>query len=196
MKQLVAGVVLLFLTVIFTGNKCVAQKIKMGLKGGVNFSNVHGSAFPGDTAGTLIGYHAGGFITIKLPFVSIQPELLISTTGTKLRTNDVAQKIKLTYISMPVMIQVKLFPAFYIEAGPQFSYKINEEISSSGLRGFVNNLDIAAGGGVGLKLLFLRVYARYMAGISKVGDFDADNTPNFRNGVLQTGIAIVLKGKK
>jgi Outer membrane protein beta-barrel domain len=196
MKQLAAGVIFLFLSVLFTENKCAAQKIKMGLKGGVNFSNVHGSAFPGDTAGTLTGFHAGGFITIKLPFVSIQPELLISTAGTKLRTNDVAQKIKLTYISMPVMIQVKLFPAFYIEAGPQFSYKINEEISTSGLRGFINNLDVAVGGGIGFKLLFLRIYGRYMAGISKVGDFDSGNTPNFRNGVLQTGIALVLKGKK
>ncbi len=174
----------------------MSQKIKWGVKGGVNFSDVNGSAFPGDTANTLIGYHAGFFCNIKLPFIAIQPELLISTAGTKLRTNDVSQKIKLTYISLPIMLQVKVFPAIYIEAGPQFSYKIGEDISAGNLRGFINNLDVSAGGGIGFKLLFLSAYARYMAGISKVGDFESNNTPNFKNGVLQAGISVRLKGKK
>ncbi len=188
-------VIILFLFLLF-GNGAFAQKVKFGIKGGVNFSELNGNAFPGDTAGTLIGYHAGGYITLKLPFISIQPELLISTAGTKLNTNDVLQKIKLTYISMPVMIRIKPFPGFYIEAGPQLSYKIGEDISSPGLQGFINNLDLSAGGGIGFKFLFLSVYGRYMAGISKVGNFNSDSTPNFKNGVFQTGVAIQLKGKK
>jgi Outer membrane protein beta-barrel domain len=193
--KLKATILSFFVIVLYQGNT-FSQTIKWGIKGGVNFSDVIGNAFPGDTAGTLIGYHAGGFCTIKLPFISIQPELLISTAGTKLRTNDVAQKIKLTYISMPIMLQVKIFPAVYIEAGPQFSYKIGEDVSSSNLRGLINNLDLSAGGSIGFKLLFLSAYARYMAGISKVGDFNSNTTPNFRNGVLQAGISLRLKGKK
>jgi hypothetical protein len=196
MKKQILIIHLLLVSIIFFCNSSSAQKIKFGIKGGANFSNFSGEAFPGDTAGVLIGYHAGGYLTLKLPFISIQPELLISTAGTKLRTNDVAQKIKLTYISMPVMIRVKPFPGFYIEAGPQLSYKIGEDISSPGLRGFINNLDVSAGGGIGFKFLFLSIYGRYMAGISKVGNFNSGSTPNFKNGVFQTGVALQLKGKK
>jgi Outer membrane protein beta-barrel domain len=196
MKFFYRLLVFFILVFILKPDNSNAQKIKTGIKGGVNFSTLTGTAFPGDTAGALIGYHAGGYITLKLPFISIQPELLISTTGTKLNTNDVAQKIKLTYVSMPVMIRVKPFPGFYIEAGPQLSYKIGEDISSPGLQGFINNLDFSAGGGLGFKFLFISVYGRYMAGISKVGNFNSGSTPNFKNGVLQAGIALQLKGKK
>jgi hypothetical protein len=185
---------LLFLCIGFLSVK--SQKLKWGLKGGINFSDVNGNAFPGDTANTLIGYHAGFFCTIKLPIISIQPELLVSTAGAKLRTNDVAQKFKLTYISMPIMLQFKVFPATYLEAGPQFGYKIGEDISSGNFRGFIENLDASVGGGVRFKLLFLSAYARYMAGISKVGDFNSSSTPNFKNSLLQVGLCLHLKGKR
>ena len=144
----------------------------------------------------LVGYHAGGFLTIKLPFVSIQPELLISTAGSKFWTNDVLQEMKFTYISLPIMLKIKPLKGLYIEAGPQFSYKIAEDISTGSLKGMINNLDLSAGGGIGFSAGPLGFYTRYMAGISKVGDFDSDSRPNFKNGVFQAGLSFVFKRKK
>ncbi|MBK6935711.1 MAG: outer membrane beta-barrel protein [Chitinophagaceae bacterium] len=112
---------------------------------------------------------------------------MISTAGSKFWSNDVIQEMKFTYISLPIMLKIKPLKDFYVEAGPQFSYKIAEDISTNSLRGFINNLDLSACGGIGFNADSFGIYTRYMAGISKVGDFDADTRPNFKNGVFQAG---------
>ncbi|MFM2337873.1 MAG: hypothetical protein RL115_1066 [Bacteroidota bacterium] len=173
-----------------------AQQIKWGLKGGINFSNVNGNAFSTDTTSALLGYHAGVFCTIKLPLISIQPELLVSTAGATLRGNSQGQRLKLTYVSMPIMLQVKILPATYLEAGPQFSFKMGEDISNNSFSGFIENLDVAAGGGIRFKVLFLSAYARYMAGISKVGNLSTTSSPNFKNSWTQAGFCLHLKSKR
>lgn len=173
-----------------------AQKTKWGIKAGVNISDFNGAAFPSSTTNALVGYHAGVFYNLKLPLISIQPELLISTAGAKIVNGNLTQDFKLTYLSMPIMLQLKIFSGTYLEAGPQFSYKLNEDGGSGSIRGFINDLDLAAGGGIRFKLFFLSCYARYLAGISKVGDFNSSTAPNFKNGVLQAGLALHFKGKK
>ena len=196
MKHKVVALILLITAFFFASQKLYAQKTSYGIKAGVNLSTVTGEAYPADTVKMLVGYHAGGFITIKLPFVSIQPELLISTAGSEFWTNDVIQEMKFTYISLPVMIKIKPLKGFYVEAGPQFSYKIAESISTSNLRGMINELDLSAGAGLGFNAGPLAIYTRYLAGLSRVGDFDSDSRPNFKNGVFQAGLSFVLKGKK
>lgn len=196
MKHRVFTLAILVAFTFLVNQVTFAQKTNYGIKAGVNLSTINGEAYSSDTLKMLVGYHAGVFITIKLPFVSIQPELLISTAGSKFLTNDVIQEMKLTYISMPVMLRIKPVKTFYIEAGPQFSYKVGENISSGGFRNMINDLDLSAGGGIGFSAGSLGFYARYMAGISKVGDFDSDALPNFRNGVFQAGLSFVFNKKK
>lgn len=196
MKRNVFRLIIILNAVLLTCQKSFSQKTSYGIKAGINLSTVTGDAYPSDTVKMLVGYHAGGFITIKLPFISIQPELLISTAGSKFWTNDVIQVMKFTYISLPVMIKIKPLKGFYVEAGPQFSYKIAESISTSNLRGMINELDLSAGAGLGFNAGPLGIYTRYLAGLSKVGDFDSDSRPNFKNGVFQAGLSFVFKGKK
>lgn len=196
MKRNVFRLIIILTAVLLTTQKTFSQKTSYGIKAGINLSTVTGDAFPADTVKMLVGYHAGGFITIKLPFVSIQPELLISTAGSKFWTNDIIQEMKFTYISLPVMIKIKPLKGFYVEAGPQFSYKIAESISTSNLRGMINELDLSAGAGLGFNAGPLGIYTRYLAGLSKVGDFDSNSRPNFKNGVFQAGLSLVFKGKK
>lgn len=196
MKHKAASIALFTFFTLFSLNQIFAQKTSYGIKAGVNLSTVNGEAYPSDTVKMLVGYHAGGFLTIKLPFVSIQLELLISTAGSKFWTNDVLQEMKFTYISLPIMLKIKPLKGLYIEAGPQFSYKIAEDISTGSLKGMINNLDLSAGGGIGFSAGPLGIYTRYMAGISKVGDFDSDSRPNFKNGVFQVGLSFVFKRKK
>ena len=75
----------IFLILLFIGIKsALAQNITTGLKAGINISNFTGENSSFSKSGSLIGFHAGGFLNFKFTGISLQTELLISTAGAKL----------------------------------------------------------------------------------------------------------------
>ncbi len=186
MKKIILG---LF---IFASFQLNAQLISAGIKAGANITNFTGGEFSNVTKKALVGFHAGGFLSIKLPAITLQPELLVSTGGAKLDSINSSKEYKLTYIALPVMVKFTKGTGVYFEVGPQVGFKISEDIGQSSINDFAKNLDLAVGAGLGIQSkMGLGVGARYMAGVSKVGDFTATSSmkPDFKNSTIQLGIS-------
>lgn len=177
----------------------MAQSLSGGIKGGINVSNFTESSLANAKKNALVGYHAGGYLNFKLGALSLQPELLVSTAGSKIEENGLTEDYKITYATVPVMIQFKTAGGFFVEAGPQVGFKISESIPDQTIETFAKGLDLSAGVGLGYKSKFgLGFNLRYLAGLSKVGDFNAGSglNPDFKNSMLQAGVFLKLGGKK
>ncbi len=185
MRRGILFVLLLISTATF------AQHFELGAKAGVNISNFYGASNEADLkANTLIGFHGGAFVSL---FVgnnfAIQPEVLISTQGAKLEQTGAKTDYKLTYINIPVMAKYRFNGGFYLEAGPQIGFKINEKVDGTS-EDFAKSTDLSIAGGLGYhSSIGLGIGARYTAGLSKLGDFDSQTTkPDWKNGVAQISI--------
>lgn len=183
---------LLFISLIAFGLSANAQKVGVGLKAGANITNFTGGDFSEVTKKSLIGFYGGAYLNFSLANTfSIQPEALISTQGAKFEDAGQTQNYKLTYVTVPVMFKYKSMGGFYLEAGPQVGFKISESIPDQTIGNFAKNLDLSLAAGLGFQSAGgFGVGARYAAGLSKVGDFDASEgvNPDFKNSAIQVGV--------
>jgi hypothetical protein len=181
----------LMLLGILVSGTVMAQNISGGVKAGANVSNFTGGDFSGLGKKVLIGFHAGAYLNFGLGPVAIQPEVLVSTGGAKFE--DIDEEVKLTYVSIPVMVQFKPGGGFYLEAGPQVGFKISEDIGDSNIEDFAKDLDLGVAAGLGYSFGKIGIGGRYIVGLSKVGDFDDnDLNPDFKNSTIQLGLFLRL----
>jgi hypothetical protein len=179
------------------GTASFAQKFELGIKAGANISNFYGSDDASQLkANSYVGFHGGAFVSLFVGKVfAIQPEVLLSTQGAKV--DDISgnkKDYKLTYINIPVMLKFRSIGGFYVEAGPQLGFNVNSKVSGTG-EDFAKSTDLSIAGGLGYHSpIGLGIGARYTAGLSKLGDFDASNpgNPNWKNGVIQVSVFYTL----
>lgn len=182
--------IITILCLLITGS-AMSQNISGGIKGGANFTNFTGGDFSGLGKKVLVGFHAGAYLNFGLGPVAIQPELLVSTGGAKF--SEIDEEVKLTYVSIPVMVQFKPGGGFYLEAGPQVGFKISEDIGDDTVEDFAKGLDLGVGAGLGYSFGKFGIGGRYIVGLSKVGDFDSgDVDPDFKNSTIQVGVFLRL----
>jgi hypothetical protein len=187
---------LLFLPLIVLSTGLFAQKFQLGIKAGVNVSNFTNSDFDQTS---LIGFHAGGILAFLIGNnFAIQPEVLFSTQGARINSGTSKDDYKVSYLTVPVLAKYRFNGGFYLEAGPQVGFKLNENLpQSQTVNSFAKDLDLSVDGGLGWHSNSgFGIGARYCLGISKVGDFDATvnpgYTPNFKNGVAQVFLFYTL----
>lgn len=186
---------LILAALILTSATGFAQTFQLGIKGGVNVSNFTGGDFKDLDNKALVGFHAGGFVTFFLgDNFAIQPEVLFSTQGAKLENAGNEQNLKVSYVNVPVLLKYRFTGGFYLEAGPQFGFKVSEKTDDMQIDDFAKSTDVSIAGGLGFHSnMGLGIGARYTAGISKVGDFDSqDIDPDFKNGVIQVSLFYTL----
>lgn len=176
-----------------------SQNFQLGLKAGANISNFRGDDYQDVKSNTMAGFHAGAFINLKFGSIfSIQPELLISSQGAKLESSTRKENFKATYATLPVMLKLQRpGGGLYIEAGPQFGLKVSDKIS--GVNTDVKNLDAAIAAGIGYhSKMGLGIGARYIAGLSKVGniDFEGEVNPDYKNSTIQISLFYTIFNKK
>jgi hypothetical protein len=187
MKNLKIIMALLLLTSIsqisFSQTSSDSSKLKFGLKGGVNFSNLYTQNV--ETNNVLTGFNAGVFV--KLPLtesLAIQPELLYTTKGAKLTYNNYfvngTAKFNLNYIELPVLLVVNLTENFNFHAGVYVAYLVDGKATNDSqgtLFDIQNNLknedynkfDTGLAIGVGYDADKIRFGVRYNYGLQKVG---------------------------
>jgi len=190
-KTIFVSLACLASTIIF------AQNFTAGVKAGVNFSNFTGGDFESVEKKALVGFHGGGFLSFSLGAIYLQPEVLISTQGARIDSANGSYDWRITYAAVPVMFKYRSAGGFYLEAGPQFSFKISDNVENESIENFLNDLDLSAGAGLGWQTRGgLGIGARYVVGISKVGDFDISEgtgiDPDFKNSVIQVGLSLAL----
>lgn len=186
MKNLLLNAVVIILT-IFTVQ---SQEFKLGAKVGVNFASIGGDDI-GDTEART-AFHVGGLVEIPITEkFAIQPEILYSSLGAKEEYVEspadfpltYESRLKLGYISIPIMAKYYIVAGLSIEAGPQFgilvSAKAEGEVSGMGesetfdrdLKDEFKTLDIGVGLGAAYRLnngVFFS--ARYVLGISDISE--------------------------
>ncbi len=153
--------------------------------------NISGYAGGNMQSKALVGYHLGGMLSFGFGRVlSLQPEVLFSTQGAKVTTNGKSETLRTQYITLPVMLKLKASGGFYLEIGPQFGYRSSERIPEQSFSSFTRNLDLSAGMGMGYQSgAGFGFGARYLAGLSKAGDFSGrDISPDFKNSVIQLSL--------
>lgn len=168
-------------SIVFNG---YSQKIKAGLKVGVNYANFTNSDIQTDA---ITSFHGG--LVAEFPLLknfSLQPELLYSTQGAEL--NDFGQQIKneLGYISIPVLAKFHLNDDLSLELGPQASFLLSERNEVDA--GDSNTFDFAVAGGLTYKFgKHFFIQGRYGIGLTEPKR-DAD----VKNSVLQGSIGFMF----
>ena len=191
----------LFLLLVISVQAATAQHFQFGLKAGANVSNFSGGDFAAVKKSAYVGFHGGLFLRFKFGKLGLQPELMVSSQGAKLDSiNGGTTTWKITYVTLPVMLQYRTQSGFYLEAGPQVGFKATDDYGSTTINDFAKGLDLSAAAGLGFRAKAgYGIGARYTAGLSKVGDFTPSNgiDPDFKNGVVQVSVYIPLTpGKK
>jgi hypothetical protein len=174
------------------------SQMSLGLKAGVNISNFTGGDFGTVEKEALVGFHGGGLVHIRLGHLVLQPELLFSSQGAKLKEAGQESNFKISYLNIPVMLQYETDGGFYVEAGPQGGFKLSENVPDSTIGDFAKSSDLSFGVGLGYhSKIGLGIGGRYLVGISKIGDFDSGNIdPDFKNSVIQFSIFFTFFGDK
>lgn len=161
-----------------------AQDRRMGVKGGLNLSNLYVDDVDDENA--RVGFHVGVYGQIfSTETFAIQPELLYTTKGTETEWGGLIDQtitFKLNYLELPVLAVFKLGEAAEIHVGPYFSYLLSANIDTEGdLGGSTEDLDrdnfnafdFGLTGGFGLNFGAVQVGARYNYGLSEIADSDA-----------------------
>jgi hypothetical protein len=159
----------------------------LGLKGGLNFSNLNIEANEGEL---LLGYHAGAFLNIPLSDAfSVQPEVLFATKGSKTSYNieilelQGESTLRLNYIEVPLLGVLNLGDVAQINFGPYLGFlstaKFDLEGDFSGSefedteeldQDYFRGIDYGLAVGIALNFNAIQVGARYSHGLTKIED--------------------------
>jgi len=185
------------MSLVLASTNCFSQgllkRLSFGLKAGANYSNYTNAGFETEA---LMGFHAGALVNFRITdHFSIQEEFLFSSQGAKMK-NDLFGKENLNvyYLTVPFLLKYKTDFGLYIEAGPQTGLRLKEDTRGATFGNFAKRLDLAAAGGIGFQTKSgFGIGARYIAGLSKVGDFDISNVKtDFKTNVIQAGIFYIF----
>jgi hypothetical protein len=176
-----------------------AQSLHIGLKGGINLSQMNGRSF---NDGFKWGFAAGGFVELGITSKwGLQPELLFSQTNTQTASSFSQvypqagainyQNVSLNYLTIPVLISWKPIPVLSFQLGPQFGTLLNStpNIVQAGQKAFKSG-DFAIAAGAQLNLLKFKIGARY---VSSLTDLDnVGNSDTWKNETIQFYIGFRL----
>jgi hypothetical protein len=186
----------LFLFVSFFSSALFAQNASLGLKGGVNVSNLSNSS--GYEMGSKVGFNGGLLAHVHLvPSLALQPEVVYSSQGAKYTTSDGAEhKLSLNYINIPLQLQYMFNNGFRIQTGPQVGFLtgVKDKVADSETEFFTSQdfetVDFAWSAGLGyLTYSGLGVDARYNFGISNANNAGSNV---LKNNVFHLGLFYML----
>lgn len=182
MKYLIALSSIL-LVGLFTVQVVKAQSPRMGIKGGLNVSNLYVDDVDDENA--RIGFNVGVYgQLLSSDYFAIQPELLYSTKGASFESDgiiDQSAKFNLNYLDLPVLAVIKLGRSAEIHLGAYGSYLLGANISYDGDLGTgseeldrdnFRSYDYGLVGGFGLNFNAVQIGTRYNLGLVKIADGD------------------------
>lgn len=173
-----------------------AQGVKLGIRAGANMYKIDGKAF--DDA-FQYGYHAGASLEMMFSkVIGIQPEVLFNQSNTRTGYSfDTLYKsinpgtlkdVKLNYISIPILLNIRPFPFLTLQAGPQFGILMSKDLPllEDGKQAFKHG-DLTMLAGVQLNIMKFRVYGRYGIGLNNINDIDNKDKWNSQSAQLGLG---------
>ncbi|MBK5214158.1 MAG: PorT family protein [Flavobacteriaceae bacterium] len=162
MKKLIVALIAMCI-----GAAAFSQKLDLGVKAGVNFSQISDI----DNLSNKTGFQAGVFAGIKFgDKIGIQADVLYSQQGAEFN----ASKFDLNYINIPVVLKVYLIKGLNLQVGPQFGFIVKDEVYQINYGGGLGKIDAeksAISGVVGAGYDFpfgIRLDTRYSFGFTDV----------------------------
>jgi hypothetical protein len=185
----------LFLGALFFGATMFAQSTGIGIKGGLNISNLSNSS--GNEMGSKLGGHAGLLAHIHMsPNFAIQPEVMYSSQGAKYTISNGEHTLSLNYVNIPLQFQYMFNNGFRIQTGPQVGFlagvkdKVRETETGNFTTEDFKTVDFSWSAGLSyLTTSGLGVDGRYNFGISNVNNAGSNI---LHNNVFQLGIFYML----
>lgn len=192
--------VLAFFSLAVMAVSAQAQSFNLGVKLGALGTKIDGESFE---KGYKLSYQGGAFAELDLGKIGIQPELLFSQTSSKTvsgptSTSTVLSPIKpnmdlkLSYLSIPILLRYNFAKMFTINLGPQFSILMNKnsDLSTNGQEAFKGG-DVAGVVGLQVHISSLRVYGRYVFGLSDINKVSSvTNSEKWKTQQLEVGVGL------
>jgi len=187
------------LSVALLISQLMMAQFHIGIKAGANITKVDGKSFKEQFE---YGYNVGGFAEIKLSDkFSFQPEVLFNQYTSTLDSNYKSiyenvitsdqTKVKLNYLTIPLLLDYKFLGPIHLQAGPQFGILMNQDKNflQNGEDAFKNG-DFSVALGAQVKVAQFRFTGRYLIGLSNINDID--NQDKWKNQVIQLSVGIAL----
>ena len=185
--------------------QAASAQFRFGPKAGANLVKVNGKSFNDEFR---YGYHLGGFAEIVVAKdkdqkqkLSIQPEVLFNQYATTLDSNFKSvyenvissnqSRVKLNYLSIPILLNYRLVGPIHLHAGPAFSVLMdqNRSILQNGGDAFKKG-DFSMIGGAQIRLAKLYLSGRYVIGLANINDID--NKDKWKSQAIQLSIGLSL----
>lgn len=176
-----------------------SAQFRLGAKAGANLVKVDGKSFKDEFR---YGYHLGGFAEISITRkLSIQPEVLFNQYSTTLDSNfksvyenvinSSQSRVKLNYLSIPILVNYKLIGPVYLQAGPAFSVLMDQNRSflQNGGDAFKKG-DFSMIGGAQIRLAKLYLSGRYVIGLANINDIDDQD--KWKSQAIQLSVGLSL----
>jgi len=179
------------------------KRVHFGLKAGMNFSGLDGE---GIQSSMQQGIDAGAFAEITLSKKwEFAPELYYSLHSLK-RTSDFTsryyelqglpgsdEKIKLHYVSVPLLMRYHVSSVIAVEAGPQYNllaYEDDNLLKES--KPAFKKSELAVAAGATLTLEKFRIYGRYTLGVSDINGIETTKGYTWHSRQLQIGVGLQI----
>ncbi len=188
---------LLLSTFLSVAALAAKAQVHFGIKGGFTESYITNA-----DDGRFTGF-GGIFVNANLGYGwHIQPEVLYSGAGAVYSANGYYYNpnnpynttVSLGYVQIPVMIQYRFGPVFYLEFGPQLGILTNASYVSDGERTSATSdykaTDFGVNFGMGIRLgPVVSLYGRYDLGLTSIY---TDNSYSDYNRMFQFGIGFTF----
>jgi len=187
------------LSVALLISQLMMAQFHLGVKAGANLTKVDGKSFKEQFE---YGYAVGGFAEIKLSDkFSFNPEVLFNQYTSTLDSNYKSiyenvitsdqSKVKLNYLTIPLILDYKFLGPVHLQAGPQFGILMNkdENFLQNGEDAFKKG-DFSMAFGAQVKVAQFRFTGRYLIGLNNINDID--NQDKWKNQVIQLTVGIAL----
>lgn len=194
-------------------------QVKLGVKAGANLAHMISSDEDIELENRL-SFHFGGYLELLITDkFSIQPEMVYSGQGGKAEysgieeemgftyTYSIKEKVRLSYLNIPVLFKFRATDKFYIGGGPQMGLLLSAKTnvtstftgsgiseSTSGqmnIKDELNQVDVSVLIGAGVEMENgLNFSVRYNYGLTDIAE-ENDGDP-VRNSVLQATLGFTI----
>ncbi|CAM4096547.1 porin family protein [Flavobacterium antarcticum] len=175
-------------------NMDAREELKVGIKAGMNYSNVYSESGNDFVADGKAGFAGGVFVSIPLnQLIGVQPELMYSQKGFKGEVIGIDYKATFNYLDLPIHLQIKPTENISILAGPQFSYLLSSKyelgslsaVNEKDLEDDNNRATVGISAGVDFTVQNFLISARGSWDLSKMNKDNNTSDINYKNQLFQ-----------
>src|SRR5688572_10339522 len=80
-------------------------QLSIGIKAGPNLATIDTKSTPGENYKNRTGFHGGAFVLIKTAKIGIQPEIIFSQQGSKVKINSENFDSNFSYVNIPIILK-------------------------------------------------------------------------------------------